>query len=201
MKTAFVLMFSFVAASFAAGLQSEPGQRAGYPLEHRRSEAPRLRDVGSRRAQARLGRAKGRDGERRVRCRDPNRSTRFRPTRRRMMVADEERGFDGDEAVSLHHLLDVLSLYCAESVVWWDEGQGAPAIDEAAQQSAGKAEGGQERPQAGESRPARAEEEAEVQSARNAHGRAGRNSRSARHQTISVAFTRFFLHQSRYSRA
>ena len=43
-----------------------------------------------------------------------------------MIVEDEERGFDGDEAVSLHHLLDVLSLYCAESVVWWDEGQGTP---------------------------------------------------------------------------
>src|SRR3954453_24199858 len=49
------------------------------------------------------------------------------PDKAAMMVAEEERGFDGDEAVSLHHLLDVLSLYCAESVVWWDEGQGAPA--------------------------------------------------------------------------
>ena len=49
------------------------------------------------------------------------------PDKARMMVAEEERGFDGDEAVSLHHLLDVLSLYCAESVVWWDEGQGTPA--------------------------------------------------------------------------
>lgn len=43
-----------------------------------------------------------------------------------MAVQEEARGFDGDEAVSLHHLLDVLSLYCAESVVWWDEGQGTP---------------------------------------------------------------------------
>src|SRR3954468_51917 len=49
------------------------------------------------------------------------------PDKAAMMVAEEERGFDGDEAVSLHHLLDVLSLYCAESVVWWDEGQGTPA--------------------------------------------------------------------------
>jgi hypothetical protein len=43
-----------------------------------------------------------------------------------MAVAEEARAFDGDEATSLHHLLDVLSLYCAESVVWWDEGQGTP---------------------------------------------------------------------------
>src|SRR5205809_269767 len=43
------------------------------------------------------------------------------PDQARMAVSEEERGFDGDEAVSLHRLLDVLSLYCAESVVWWDE--------------------------------------------------------------------------------
>jgi hypothetical protein len=43
-----------------------------------------------------------------------------------MSVAQEQRGFDNDEAVTLHHLLDVLSLYCAESVVWWEEGQGTP---------------------------------------------------------------------------
>jgi hypothetical protein len=43
-----------------------------------------------------------------------------------MAVAQEKRGFDNDEAAALHHLLDVLSVYCAESVVWWDEGQGTP---------------------------------------------------------------------------
>jgi hypothetical protein len=43
-----------------------------------------------------------------------------------MSVQQEQRGFDNDEAQSLHHLLDVLSLYCAESVVWWEQGQGTP---------------------------------------------------------------------------
>ena len=43
-----------------------------------------------------------------------------------MAVAQEQRGFDDDEAAALHHLLDILSVYCAESVVWWDEGQGTP---------------------------------------------------------------------------
>jgi hypothetical protein len=43
-----------------------------------------------------------------------------------MAVGEEAREFDGDEATALHHLLDVLSVYCAESVVWWDEGQGTP---------------------------------------------------------------------------
>jgi hypothetical protein len=48
------------------------------------------------------------------------------PDKAVMAMGEDERGFDADEAVSLHHLLDVLSLYCAESVVWWDDGQGAP---------------------------------------------------------------------------
>jgi len=43
-----------------------------------------------------------------------------------MMTAGEKRGFEEQEAVTLHHLLDVLSVYCAESVVWWEEGQGTP---------------------------------------------------------------------------
>ncbi len=43
-----------------------------------------------------------------------------------MAVEQEKRGFTTQEAKSLQNLLDVLSLYCAESVVWWDEGQGTP---------------------------------------------------------------------------
>jgi hypothetical protein len=48
------------------------------------------------------------------------------PDQARMAKSDEERGFGEDEAVALHRLLDTLSLYCAESVVWWDRGQGEP---------------------------------------------------------------------------
>ena len=51
------------------------------------------------------------------------------PDKAKMFVADEERGFDGQEALTLHKLLDTLSLYCAESVVWWDEGRGSNGID------------------------------------------------------------------------
>ena len=43
-----------------------------------------------------------------------------------MAFSNEKRGFTQDEATSLRHLLDVLSLYCAESVAWWDDGQGVP---------------------------------------------------------------------------
>jgi hypothetical protein len=41
-----------------------------------------------------------------------------------MQFSTEKRGFTEQEAVNLHRMLDTLSLYCAESVVWWDEGQG-----------------------------------------------------------------------------
>ena len=43
-----------------------------------------------------------------------------------MAAANERRGFTKEEAASLHKLLDTLSMYCAESVVWWDQGQGVP---------------------------------------------------------------------------
>jgi hypothetical protein len=48
------------------------------------------------------------------------------PDKAVMAFADEKRGFTEEEATSLHRLLDTLSLYCAESVIWWDQGQGDP---------------------------------------------------------------------------
>lgn len=41
-----------------------------------------------------------------------------------MAVKDEKRGFTKKEAEALHRLLDVLSVYCAESVDWWERGEG-----------------------------------------------------------------------------
>jgi hypothetical protein len=46
------------------------------------------------------------------------------PDQAQMQFAAETRGFSHEEAVNLHRLLDTLSLYCAESVMWWDQGQG-----------------------------------------------------------------------------
>ena len=46
-----------------------------------------------------------------------------------MAFNNEKRGFSKDEANSLHQLLDTLSLYCAESVIWWDDGQGTKLDD------------------------------------------------------------------------
>ena len=48
-----------------------------------------------------------------------------------MMVAEEKRGVEQDEAALLHRLLDTLSICCAQSVVWWDHGRRRPggAVD------------------------------------------------------------------------
>ena len=56
----------------------------------------------------------------------PTSSSRYEvsPDEASMSAKDEKRGFTEEEAASLHHLLDVLSLYCAESTVWWEQGQG-----------------------------------------------------------------------------
>jgi len=55
------------------------------------------------------------------------------PEKAVMAFGDEQRGFTQDEAASLHKLLDTLSLYCAESVVWWDQGQGEKLGDKPGQ--------------------------------------------------------------------
>jgi hypothetical protein len=44
-----------------------------------------------------------------------------------MGVPPDKRAIEEDEAAVLHHLLDALSIYCAQSVVWWDQGEGTPA--------------------------------------------------------------------------
>jgi hypothetical protein len=55
----------------------------------------------------------------------PSSSARYEvaPDEASMMFADEKRGLSAEEVDSLHHLLDILSLYCAESTVWWDQSQ------------------------------------------------------------------------------
>jgi hypothetical protein len=41
-----------------------------------------------------------------------------------MAYEQERRGFSSREAAALQQLLNTLSVYCAESVVWWDQGKG-----------------------------------------------------------------------------
>jgi len=51
------------------------------------------------------------------------------PDQAMMELAGEKRLFDDDEAVQLRRLLDTLSVYCAESVAWWEQGEGVPVED------------------------------------------------------------------------
>jgi len=60
------------------------------------------------------------------------------PEEATMAATGEKRGFDDDEAASLQQLLDVLSLYCAQSVVWWDSGLGTPVGPQTTPQSPDK---------------------------------------------------------------
>ncbi len=59
----------------------------------------------------------------------PKSSARYEvsPDEASMMFADEKRALTEEESASLHQLLDVLSLYCAQSTVWWDRGEGTSA--------------------------------------------------------------------------
>ncbi len=49
------------------------------------------------------------------------------PSDAMMAFGGEQRGFTEQEAAWLQHLLNVLTIYCAESVVWWNSGEGGPA--------------------------------------------------------------------------
>jgi hypothetical protein len=54
--------------------------------------------------------------------------TRYEITPEEAMMAfqGQQRGFTDQEAAWLQGLLHVLTVYCAESTVWWDQGQGVP---------------------------------------------------------------------------
>ena len=51
------------------------------------------------------------------------------PQQGAMAFEGEQRGFAVQEAAWLQQLLNILTVYCAESVVWWNAGQGEP-LDE-----------------------------------------------------------------------
>ena len=43
-----------------------------------------------------------------------------------MAFEGQKRSFGEEEAANLHFLLDLLSRYCVDSVVWWDRGEASP---------------------------------------------------------------------------
>ncbi len=53
------------------------------------------------------------------------------PSEASMALKDLKRNIDGDEANSLHDLLSILTMYCVQSTVWWENG-GEDAADPAA---------------------------------------------------------------------
>jgi hypothetical protein len=124
MKTALVLFFSLAAASFAADSKAikDPEVKNVMPGEVKRLGSLTW-DLDAHRLVWVVQKGTMVDGKF-----VPSSEQKYEiaPDDAVMAVEEEARGFDGDEAISLHKLLDVLSLYCAESVVWWDEGQGKP---------------------------------------------------------------------------
>jgi hypothetical protein len=47
-----------------------------------------------------------------------------------MALAEDKKSINVTEAAALHQLLDMLSMYCVESVVWWDKGAPAYSTDD-----------------------------------------------------------------------
>jgi hypothetical protein len=76
-----------------------------------------------------------------------------------MSFMDEKRGFAEAEANSLQHLLDILTVYCAESVVWWDQGEGTPVDGTATPKNSGDRDREEAVP---EQKPVRVKEQAPV---------------------------------------
>ncbi len=125
MKTALVLLLSLGATAFAQDLKKD--NKKTDPQEQKQGDKRRLEsvtwDLNSHKLVWVVQKGSEVDGKFVAAS-----SERYEiaPDKAVMAFAEEKRGFTEDEAESLQHLLDVLSLYCAESTVWWDQGQGVP---------------------------------------------------------------------------
>jgi hypothetical protein len=51
------------------------------------------------------------------------------PEEAKMVFQGQQRGFTTQEADWLQSLLHVLTVYCAESTIWWEQGKGIPLDD------------------------------------------------------------------------
>ena len=113
MKTALALLLSFAALSCAQDRKSED--------KDKRRLSSVTWDLKSHKLVWEVLTGRDVDGEF-----EANGTARYEisPDEAVMAVAAERRAFTDAEAASLHKLLDTLSLYCAESVVWWNQGQG-----------------------------------------------------------------------------
>ena len=126
MKTAFAFLLSFAATLFAA--DNKPANDAGTNPPAQSDEVRKLKsitwDLNSHQLVWVVQKGTMANGNFKMASEQQYAIT---PDKAAMAFSGEQRGFDNGEAASLQHLLDVLSVYCAESVVWWEEGQGTPA--------------------------------------------------------------------------
>jgi hypothetical protein len=126
MKTALVLWLFFTAAVFAADPQQQPVKEPG--AGQKSGDVKRLGsvtwDLDSHKLAWVVQKGSVVNGE----FAPYSEQTYEISPKEGMMAADGEmRGLEDQEAAELQRLLDVLSLYCAESVVWWEQAQGTPA--------------------------------------------------------------------------
>jgi hypothetical protein len=127
MKNVLAVLVSFGAMAFAQDMKQPPGPRLGDQASKRRLESVTW-DLNSHKLVWVVQSGSEVDGKFVASSSD---KYEISPDKAVMEYADEKRGFTDEEATSLHHLLDVLSLYCAESVIWWDQGQGSPVDPDA----------------------------------------------------------------------
>jgi hypothetical protein len=120
MKTAVTLLLSLAAIAYAQDRKIDAEPRAG--AGKKRLESVTW-DLKSHKLVWVIQRGSEKDGEFVASASD---RYEISPDDAVMTFSEERRGFTRDEATSLHKLLDTLSLYCAESVIWWDQGEGTP---------------------------------------------------------------------------
>lgn len=122
MKTAVVLMLSMAAISCAQDKKAEnPTNQSNQSAQEKKRLQSVTWDLTNHKLTWIVQRGTERNGQFVA-----TRSDRYEitPDEAVMSFANEKRGFTQEEAASLHRLLDTLSLYCAESVIWWDQGEG-----------------------------------------------------------------------------
>jgi hypothetical protein len=133
MKTALILLFSFAAFSLAQDMKTPPPPAAsGSDAQQYKRLASVTWDLDTHKLVWIVQKGIEVNGEF-----VPKTTDRYEvsPSEAFMAQKDEKRGIAGDEAKALHELLGVLSTYCVESTVWWDNG-GGDATDPAAEPAA-----------------------------------------------------------------
>src|SRR6266404_3966358 len=120
MKTALILLLSFgvVCVAVAQHQQSKPQSGSSQDVKQLESVTWNLKDHKLvwvvQNGSVANGRFEGKSSDR----------YEISPNDAVMAFSEQHRGFSTQEAAALQRLLDTLSLYCAESVIWWDHGEG-----------------------------------------------------------------------------